>query len=548
MLQPGQVDGNHWVGTLSSSALATAIGIAALQARDPEGCKDAIARGRRWLQETQLADGGWGDAVVDPSNINSTSLALAALVFTTPSSFQRAEGDRTLATVLERGRARLHAMGGYEAVGDPKRCTLSGPCRTVSALAELMSWTRIKRLRPEVILFPRRLTRTISTTFPAYLSIATLHSTRASDPRNLLPTYPLARRQAMAWLSRAQGPGGSFELSAFLTALIIVCLSAAGLGDLPWLRRAFRFVLESQRPDGGWPIDRDLETFDTDLAVMAFRESGLRPPNATAIRDWLRRRQFDSPCFPTGAAPGGWAWAMADGWPDSDDTSFTLVALRTLGVRQDDPAIERGSRWLEGMQNRDGSWSTFVRNSRMPFDHDCPYITGHVLSALNAAGRLHGASRALDRALVYLERSQRDDGSFASIWFRASTAGSASVVEALSDCGLGAHRITRAASEFLLRNQNPDGGWGGERGHDASTAEETSWALLALLRGPIEDRRDSIQRGLDWLCRNQLADGTWSPWPVGLYYSAMWYSDSAYALTLPIAALGRARRVLAGGR
>ena len=542
------MDSNHWAGALSSSALATAISIVALQARDPEGCKDAIARGRGWLLETQHPDGGWGDAVVDASNINSTSLALAALVFTSPGSFQPARADGRLEDVLERARARLLAMGGYEAVGDPKRCTLSGPCRTVSALAELMSWTRIKRLRPEVILFPRRLTRTISTTFPAYLSIATLHSTRASDPRNLLPTYPLARRRAMAWLSRAQGPGGSFELSAFLTALIIVCLSAAGLGDLPWLRPAFRFVLESQRPDGGWPIDRDLETFDTDLAVMAFRESGLTPPNATAVRDWLVRRQIDSPCFPSGAPPGGWAWAMPDGWPDSDDTSFTLLALRSLGVKHDAPAIVRGSGWLEGMQNRDGSWSTFVRNSRMPFDHDCPYITGHVLRALNAAGRFQGGSRALDRGLAYLERAQRADGSFASIWFRASTAGSASVAEALSDCGLAAHRITCGARGFLLRNQNPDGGWGGELSRDASTVEETSWALLALLRGPLDECRDSIQRGLDWLCRNQRADGTWSPWPVGLYYSAMWYSDSAYALTLPLTALGRARRVLSGER
>ena len=536
-LRREQRGGDHWVGVLSSSALATAMSIVALHLADATRFHEQIARGRRWLRQTQAADGGWGDAVVDVSNINATSLALAALALTT--SHAAADEENGEAETL--GRARLAEFGGWAAVGDPDRCTLSGPCRTVAALAGLMDGRHIKRLRPEVILLPARLRRTISTTFPAYLSIALLHATLAPHPLNALPSYARARRQALDWLRRARGANGSFEESAFLTSVIIMGLIASGNGGMPWLDAGIAFVAVSQRADGGWPIDRDLETFDTDLSVFALDEAGEAIPGAERVRSWLLDRQLTHSCFPTGARPGGWAWAMPAGWPDADDTSYTLLALRTLGVAASAPAIRRGARWLEGMQNRDGSWSTFVRGSRMPFDHDCPYITGHVLSALAATGWLATRPHIRDRALAYLARTQRYDGSFASIWFREATAGTASVLEALSDCDLLATPMAARAREALLRGQNDDGGWAGLR-MQPSTAEETAWAVLALLRCEGDaPARKAAAAGARWLLRHQRDDGGWEPAPIGLYYSAMWYADSYYAVTLPLRALARAR-------
>src|SRR5919202_1520691 len=122
-LREQQRSGDHWVGTLSSSALATAISIVALQVVDSARYRAHIAGGHRWLLQTQADDGGWGDAVVDASNINATSLTLAALTFTATPDTQAADQP-----ALDRTRACLERLGGFAAVGDPARCSLSGPC------------------------------------------------------------------------------------------------------------------------------------------------------------------------------------------------------------------------------------------------------------------------------------------------------------------------------------------------------------------------------------------------------------------------------------
>jgi squalene-hopene/tetraprenyl-beta-curcumene cyclase len=536
-----QPDG-YWVGELSSSPLATAMAALALHLRAGRARDERVRRAVAWLLVRQRPDGGWGDAWDDPSNINTTSLTIGVLTLVAPD-------HPGVSEALRQARQLLETWGGYEAVGDPARCTLSGPCRTVSAMAGLMDWSRLKILRPDVILLPRRLRRTISTTFPAYLSLSTLHDRMVGAPVWLRPLRPLALRRARAWLARAQGPDGSYEESAFLTALIVMALQAAGLGALPWLQWAVDFLVVSQREDGSWPIDRDLETFDTDLAVFALAEAGvdLAAPRFAATRSWLLARQVDSPCFPTGAGPGGWAWALPAGWPDADDTSYTLRALHVLGTPARAPALRRGGRWLLRLQNDDGSWPTFVRNSRMPFDHACPYITGHVLTALQGVEAFADDRRPLDRALAYLRRAQNPDGSFAAVWFRDYVSGTASVLDALLDLGLGHTPMARRCVRWLLANQNDDGSWGPWRGFIGSpggTAEETGWALAALARtADGQAAMPALTRGADWLVRAQGPHGAWPPAPMGLYYSALCYSDTYYALTIPLIALARYRRV-----
>ena len=67
--------------------------------------------------------------------------------------------------------------------------------------------------------------------------------------------------------------------------------------------------------------------------------------------------------------------------------------------------------------------------------------------------------------------------------------------------------------EFLLTNQNPDGGWGF---HPASPSavEATAWALLALISSPpASSNVEARSRASDWLLKAQLPDGSWPAFP-----------------------------------
>lgn len=67
--------------------------------------------------------------------------------------------------------------------------------------------------------------------------------------------------------------------------------------------------------------------------------------------------------------------------------------------------------------------------------------------------------------------------------------------------------------EFLLTNQNSDGGWGY---HPAtpSSVEATAWVLTALSswRRPLPTT-EACARAREWLLQAQLRDGSWPPFP-----------------------------------
>ena len=113
-----------------------------------------------------------------------------------------------------------------------------------------------------------------------------------------------------------------------------------------------RFLVESMRDDGGWPIDTNLSTWVTTLSITALDDAaGLAPGDRGPMRKWLLDQQSTREHPFTHAAPGAWAWTpLSGGVPDADDTSGALLALRRLG--DPDPqvvaAAAAGVRWLIG--------------------------------------------------------------------------------------------------------------------------------------------------------------------------------------------------------
>src|SRR5262249_44932718 len=82
------------------------------------------------------------------------------------------------------------------------------------------------------------------------------------------------------------------------------------------------FIVHSVRPDGSWPIDTNLATWVTTLAVNALAAAADLDAldKKDELCDWLLKQQFKERHPYTGAAPGGWGWTDLPGSvPDADD-------------------------------------------------------------------------------------------------------------------------------------------------------------------------------------------------------------------------------------
>jgi squalene-hopene/tetraprenyl-beta-curcumene cyclase len=589
----------HWVGQLSSSALSTATAVSALsislsaanhatpQLSDGDDAQ-LIQRGLIGLAKAQNADGGWGDTDLSHSNIATSMLAVAA--------FHLARQSDRFRQSVSRGQDYIERCGAVDALrqryGSDK--TFVVPILTNSALAGLASWQEIPALPFELAAIPQRFYRwarmpVVSYAIPALVAIGQAHFYHHPPAR-----FPLgwlrsaAVERTLAVLQRMQPHSGGYLEATPLTSFVVMSLASTGRQGHPVAQRGLQFLRESVRADGSWPIDTNLATWGTSLALNAL---GHCPPHRSEpgiftadLLDWLLRCQHTVRHPFTGAAPGGWGWTNLSGAvPDADDTAGALLALSrwpadhctaSSGNSQVShaPAADRirqaataGVRWLLDLQNRDGGWPTFCRGwGKLPFDRSGSDLTAHALRALRAwQPTLQAASEpqpystrrlhlALRRGLRALERTQQPDGSWLPLWFgnqhhaneENPSYGTTRVLLALSSLDQLETPMARAGYAWLLDAQHADGSWSGGIAADRqepSSVEETAVAVEALAVGPADSLVESAcRRGMEWLVTAVEEDCYRNPAPIGFYFAKLWYYEQLYPLVFTVAALGRA--------
>ncbi|MGD9496281.1 MAG: prenyltransferase/squalene oxidase repeat-containing protein, partial [Armatimonadota bacterium] len=565
--------GAYWEGHLSSSAVSTAVATLALAVAGDERDHTAVRRGTAWLVGDQNHDGGWGDTPDSPSNLAATLLAICALTAC------HAGGEEALARAREHlaGALGVTSAGIADAVhrryGTDR--TFAAPILATCALAGLVSWSEVPALPFELAMLPRSLHRraglqVVSYALPALIAVGAV-THRRSPARN--PLVRAIRRwslsPALRLLPRLQPDGGGFLEAAPLTAFVALCLEPVTGPHHEVVRGCLSFLRRTVRPDGSWPIDTNLSVWVTTNALSALRHSGGIPLDVgERARLWLLECQHAQAHPFTGAEPGGWAWThLPGGVPDADDTAGAVIAMAGMGEHD---AAMRGAMWLVQLRNADGGWPTFCRGwGRLPFDRSSPDITAHALRAVATLAELAAPNAAHIARLVavnvsrfagfafrYLEASQREDGSWVPLWFgnqyapgqRNLVYGTARVLAAYADCGRADDAAAARGVGYLLRAQNPDGGWGGAEGVDSSV-EETALAVSALSRfGSSPGVREAVMDGTGYLLA-RLEDGSWTePAPIGLYFASLWYSESLYPVAWGLEALARARDALAGER
>jgi len=523
-----------WEDYLPSAAISTATSIVALHYADPEGSRELIGGGVRWLRDNQLATGGWGDGPGERATLPASAFAVSALQLLAPK-----EG----ADDVRRGRAWIDGMGGMGAVADPDRCALHVLCLQFLALAGFYDEQKIRRMPAVVALLPRRLRQKVSFVVPVTLSWTVMqqHTWRFGPVTRAL--FRLAESRASAYfdeLVRLEPPEGGSQESPLLVSM--VCFAFARAGTRPDLvGRGVAYLHKTVRADGSWPVNRDLEFSATTFVTMGLQDSGYSGDDRLlSTLAWIRSGQWRIPFPPTGCPAGAWAWSVESGWPNTDDTSNALVSLAAFDCDGSDPTVAAGIRWLVSMQNRNGSWSCFCRDNHVALDAPCAVISSHAVTALHLAAGMTVKDRPIERAVRWFGKAQRPDGSIPCLWYRGSTAGTARVLDVLGLLGLGQVETARRCRSWLLCKQNADGGWGDGEGAPSSV-EETAWALSALLGAGTSATDAGPACAAAWLIAHQQKEGLWEPTVLGVYFLDLWYSDDLLASGYALQALGRYR-------
>lgn len=590
----------YWAGELSSSALSTATAVCALaiaqrtQTPGSDRVNELISRGLEWLAANANHDGGWGDTTLSFSNISTTTLCWAA--------FGAADADQKHQAVVDGAEHWLKQQAGSVAPEPLSEAilmrygtdrTFSVPILTTCALAGRLgqaqsAWSKVIQLPFELAACPPELFAAlrlpvVSYALPALIAMGVARH-RHRPSRNLLARLVrnMTESRVMDVLTRIQPGNGGFLEATPLTSFVVISLAGSGYASHAVTCKGLRFLDGSARPDGSWPIDTNLSTWVTTLALNALGAelSQILPQRELqSLRDWLLGQQYRQRHPYTNAAPGGWAWTdLPGGVPDADDTAGALLALRTLDLadQRTVQAALAGIEWSLNLQNPDGGVPTFCRGwGKLPFDRSSADLTAHAIQAWAAwlpdlpAEYQRRITKGMARASEFLLTTQEQAGALAGawqpLWFGDQhgtdeinwTYGTSRVLLALALTMPPSHaeQALQAAATWLAKAQQLDGSWGGGPDSAVASMEETALAVEALA-GFLERQNGftaatkrpeidmALRKGVLWLL-NRIEDGSWTrPAPIGFYFAKLWYFERLYPLIFTVGALVRAAKVL----
>ncbi len=598
-----QTPGGYWIGELETNVTMDAedvmlrnfLGI--LTERQAE--ETAV-----WIRSQQRADGTWANFYGGPGDLSTTVEAYVAL---------RIAGDQPDAPHMKLAADWITDSGGLTATRVFTRMWL--------AISGLWSWDDLPVIPPEVIYLPSWFPLNIYDwgcwARQTIVALAVVSAFKPGKPVPFtvdelyakVPGLPPKADQKDAW---------SLAFNALDVALHKIENKIPRRARRAALRRCTDWIIARQEADGCWggiqppwvysimglylmgygldnPVVkkalaglnrftiredgmRRLEAcqspvWDTVLTMTALADAGLAAdhPALVSAANWVLNEEIRQPgdwaVRRPHTAPGGWAFEFDnDNYADTDDTAEVILALRRVDLADqataNRAAIQRGLRWLEGMQCKDGGWGAFDADNtrelvnKLPFcdfgaviDPPSADVTAHIVEAFAAEGL--AAETACRRGVIWLLKNQEPDGSWFGRWGANYLYGTGAVVPALIAAGVKPHKPQiRRAVGWLESVQNADGGWGedlrsyddpaGWSGRGESTASQTAWALLALLAAGERDSA-AVERGIRWLAATQRPDGTWDePQFTGTGFPRDFYLNyHLYRLAFPVSALGR---------
>lgn len=555
-----------WDGQLSSSALANAVAVFALWKLNAENNKEYIQQGLIWLKNNINTDGGFGDTPISKSNLSTSLLCWSAFSIVNENS-EFTSCIKKLESYLKSHIGSLgpksisHAV--LEHYADDR--TFSVPILAMCALAGRLGndgWEYVPQLPYQFAALPNSFFRwlnlsVVSYAIPALISMGLIRQKMVPPKNSIIRLINNAlESKLLKVLSEKQPDNGGFLEAIPLTAFVLMTLIGAGYKEHRVCKKAEAFLKQSMRNNGSFPIDTNLTTWVTTLAVNAMSKEqfqSLQTSEKESISNWLLQQQHKTVHPFTKTPPGGWAWINTQGGvADGDDTSGALIALKKLKGNAPDAinSAKLGLNWLMGIQNNDGGFPTFCKGwGKLPFDASCPDITAHAIRAILEwqkemdqafSGKLE---KSLSKAIKYLKNTQKNDGSWLPLWFgnekdtkhENPVYGTSLVVYGLC-CARNKGRanlddMIEQGSYFLNACKNDDGSWGGNKNIHGSI-EETSLAIKAL---HMSGFNSILGDSMNWLI-NKLNNPIQAA-PIGLYFASLWYHEQMYPKVFALGAL-----------
>lgn len=390
--------------------------------------------------------------------------------------------------------------------------------------------------------------------------------------------HEVATEKAEQFILQRIESDGTLYSYASSTILMIFSLLALGYDKQhPLILQAVQGITSMRcMLDNSTTIENSPSTvWDTALISYALQEAGMEdndPVIQNASAYLLSRQQdklADWSIHNPNTLPGGWGFSESNTInPDVDDSTAALRAIR--GFSHTIPAYKeawnRGLSWVLSMQNKDGGWPAFEKNTNKEIltwlaidgaksaaiDPSEADLTGRTLEFLGNFTELNSQHEPIKRGSEWLIKHQEKNGSWYGRWGICYIYGTWAALTGLSSTGLSLkHKCVQKGANWLISIQNLDGGWGESCKSDqllryiplgASTPSQTAWALDALIAvNPYPT--DAIKKGFSRLIA-LLHENNWTTsYPTGAGLPGNFYVRyHSYQYIWPLLALSHYKK------
>lgn len=396
--------------------------------------------------------------------------------------------------------------------------------------------------------------------------------------------HKLAIEETRQYMLARIEPDGTFFNYFSATFLMIFALLSLGYSKShPIIVKAVKGLKSMECDINGLPHMQytTADVWNTALLSYALQEAGvsLNDPTVEKANHYLLSRQHykygDWIVHNPSAFPGGWGFSdMNTVHPDVDDTTASLraIARSVHGNWHFIRSWERGILWLLSMQNDNGGWPAFEKNTNskmlqfFPIDKakyllaDPPSadLTGRTLEFLGSFTNLSKNHASVKKGVIRLFKSQKKNGSWYGRWGICYVYGTWGAVTGLRAVGVSSsHPTISKAVTWLEKIQNDDGGWGESCKSDqketyvplqASTLEHTAWAVDALIAASDKPTK-AINDGIKFLLKNLEKDDWTTAYPKGQGMAGDFYIHyHSYRYIFPMLALAHYHKKYPGGK